>query len=44
MKTKQGSAVDEIFYSLVVILSFGTVWITRIIITRAVRMAFENKD
>ena len=35
---------ESLIYVLFCVLSFGTVWVTRIIITMAIRCAFANDD
>jgi len=42
MKLQKENTIDILVYALACILSLGAVWVLRIIITYAIRKAFEN--
>ncbi len=39
---KQTSSLDTLVYVVVCILSLGTIWITRIVISQAIRCAIKD--
>jgi len=43
MKTNY-STIDEVIYFLSCIVSLGSIWIVRIIISEAIRKAFKDKE
>jgi hypothetical protein len=42
MKTRPISALDNVAYTACVILSFGGYWLARVLLTRAITLAFEG--
>lgn len=40
----RNNTVDEIFYYIMCLVSFGGVWLMRVVISEAIRKAFESND
>lgn len=43
MKVRRMSAIDSFVYIALCILSFGSVWFMRVIITKAIECAFDDR-